>query len=200
MQPVSTRTRFQPSCSGHFHGDHFGGLPFFVLNAHFVTGRTAPLLVAGPAGIEQRTRTVMEAMFPGSYDAKRKFEIIFQEVTPEQPAVINGMDIAAFPMIHDDRAGPCQGYRFSREGKTFAFSGDTGWTDALLPLADEADVLLIECYSYNLKLENHLDWETLSARLPLLRARRILITHMGAGMLAYQAPFARGACGRWHGD
>src|SRR5215467_5931804 len=32
----------------HLHGDHMGGLPFFVLDAHFIVRRTAPLLVAGP--------------------------------------------------------------------------------------------------------------------------------------------------------
>ena len=35
----------------HFPGDHFGGLPFLVLDAQF-TRRTRPLVIAGPEGIE----------------------------------------------------------------------------------------------------------------------------------------------------
>ena len=31
----------------HFHGDHFGGLPFLLLDAQF-TCRTRPLVIAGP--------------------------------------------------------------------------------------------------------------------------------------------------------
>jgi ribonuclease BN (tRNA processing enzyme) len=32
----------------HFHGDHFAGLPFFILNAQF-SRSLAPLTIAGPA-------------------------------------------------------------------------------------------------------------------------------------------------------
>ena len=34
----------------HFHGDHFGGLPFLLLDAQF-TRRTRPLVIAVPEGI-----------------------------------------------------------------------------------------------------------------------------------------------------
>jgi ribonuclease BN (tRNA processing enzyme) len=34
----------------HLHGDHFGGLPFFLLDAQFLTRRDRPLLIAGPPG------------------------------------------------------------------------------------------------------------------------------------------------------
>jgi ribonuclease BN (tRNA processing enzyme) len=43
----------------HLHGDHFGGLPFLILDAQFA-GRTAPLVVAGPAGTGQRLAETME--------------------------------------------------------------------------------------------------------------------------------------------
>ena len=33
----------------HLHGDHFGGLPFLILDGQF-SGRTSPLTVAGPPG------------------------------------------------------------------------------------------------------------------------------------------------------
>jgi ribonuclease BN (tRNA processing enzyme) len=32
----------------HLHGDHFGGLPFFMLDAQLVSRRTAPLTIAKP--------------------------------------------------------------------------------------------------------------------------------------------------------
>ncbi len=46
----------------HLHGDHFGGLPFFVLDAQF-SRRTAPLLVAGPPRLEERIHAAMEVQF-----------------------------------------------------------------------------------------------------------------------------------------
>ena len=169
----------------HFHGDHLHGLPFFVLDAQFVTRRGAPLLIAGPKGIEARALAAMESAFPGSSTARRAFEMRFLEVTPESPAMIDGVAITPFPVIHDDRAGPCQGYRLEHGGKVFAMSGDTGWTEALIPLAAGADAFLVECYNHDRKLPNHLDWMTLSAHLPQITAGRIILTHMGPQMLAF---------------
>ena len=37
----------------HLHGDHFGGLPFLILDGQF-SRRSAPLQVAGPPGIRTR--------------------------------------------------------------------------------------------------------------------------------------------------
>ena len=43
----------------HFHGDHFAGLPFFLLDAQFAR-RTRRLVIAGPEGIETKLPQVME--------------------------------------------------------------------------------------------------------------------------------------------
>ena len=57
----------------HLHGDHFGGVPFLILDGQFKR-RTRPLLVAGPPGVEKRVREAMEVFFPGSTRIERKFE------------------------------------------------------------------------------------------------------------------------------
>src|SRR6516165_1208979 len=44
----------------HLHGDHFGGLPFLVLNAQFAR-RTSPLTVIGPPGTARRLPELMES-------------------------------------------------------------------------------------------------------------------------------------------
>lgn len=174
----------------HFHGDHFGGLPFFVLDAQFVTRRRAPLVVAGPPGVEERTHVALEAAFPGSATAKRAFPLEFIEIAPGRPGEVAGAAVEAFAMVHDDRAGPCLGYRIARDGKVFAYSGDTAWTDTLVPLARAADALLIECYTVDRKLPNHLDYATLESHLPALTAKRIILTHMSTPMLDHRGPLA----------
>ena len=42
----------------HFHGDHFGGLPFLLLDAQF-TRRSRPLVIAGPQGIEAKLANLL---------------------------------------------------------------------------------------------------------------------------------------------
>src|SRR6266571_4630932 len=58
----------------HLHGDHFGGLPFLILDGQF-SRRTAPLLIAGPPGTAARLTQAMETLFPGSSRARRRFTV-----------------------------------------------------------------------------------------------------------------------------
>jgi ribonuclease BN (tRNA processing enzyme) len=58
----------------HFHGDHFAGLPFVLLDAQF-SRRTRPLAIAGPKGIETRLRAVTEALFEHSSKTKQRFDL-----------------------------------------------------------------------------------------------------------------------------
>ena len=44
----------------HLHGDHFGGLPFFILDGQLVSRRTQPLTIAGPPGLGDRLSAAME--------------------------------------------------------------------------------------------------------------------------------------------
>ncbi len=169
----------------HFHGDHFGGLPAFLLDALFVSRRTEPLTIAGPAGIERWTKAALEFEFPGAAGNAWRFPIAYVEVAPRSPATLAGIAVEAFSMRHEERVGPCQGYRLGHDGKVFAFSGDTAWTEALIPLSAGADLLLVECYAWDRLLANHLDYGTLQAHRAELGARRIVLTHMGVQMLAH---------------
>src|SRR5215467_6601294 len=56
----------------HLHGDHFGGLPFLVLDGQFAR-REAPLIVAGPPGTRDRLTAAMEVLFPGSSGVTRRY-------------------------------------------------------------------------------------------------------------------------------
>ena len=50
----------------HLHGDHFGGLPFLLLDAQFLSRREKPLLIAGPPGTRARLDAALEVFFPKS--------------------------------------------------------------------------------------------------------------------------------------
>jgi ribonuclease BN (tRNA processing enzyme) len=180
------RNAIQAILFTHFHGDHFGALPAFLLDALFSVRRRTPLLIAGPKRVAEWARAAMEAAFPGASGNAYPFEITYREISPHAADEVAGIAVTAFPMVHDPRAGPCQGYRLSADGKVFAYSGDSAWTDALVPLAAGADALLLECYTYDIPLKNHLDWKTLEQRLPELASKRIVLTHMGPQMLAHR--------------
>ncbi len=66
----------------HFHGDHFAGLPFLLLDAQF-SRRSRPLVIAGPEGIEMRLTQIMEALFEHSSKTKPKFDLVRRRAEAE---------------------------------------------------------------------------------------------------------------------
>lgn len=170
----------------HLHGDHFGGLPFFLLDAQFLSRRDRPLLIAGPPGTRERLHVLMEAMFPKSTGSKWKFAWEVREIAVGIESEVLGHALTTAEVIHQSGA-PSTALRLSDGGKIFAYSGDTEWTDALLPIARDADLFICECYADAGKLTGHMSWDILKFRMADLRARRLMVTHMGPAMLDKRA-------------
>jgi ribonuclease BN (tRNA processing enzyme) len=175
----------------HLHGDHFGGLPFLLLDGQFLARRERPLIIAGPPGTRLRVDQLMEVFFPKSTGTKWRFPWEVVEIEVGRETKILDHAVLTAEVIHRSGA-PSTALRLSDGEKLFAYSGDTEWTDALIGIADGADLFICECYGYAGQLTGHLSWEVLKARLSDLRARRIMITHMNPSMLA-RAEEARAA-------
>jgi ribonuclease BN (tRNA processing enzyme) len=168
----------------HFHGDHFGGLPFFLLEAQMGGKRERPLTIAGPPGLKERLESAMDVAFPGSPQQPTRFSLTLQELSVGKVVTINGIEIAAYPVVHTETAGPCFGYRMRIDGKVLAYSGDTEWTESLVEIGRDADLLICECYTYEKKVKHHTDFLTLKSHLPRISSKRLVLTHMSADMLA----------------
>ncbi len=166
----------------HLHGDHFGGLPFLLLDAHYASGRTQPLTVAGPPGTGRNLDRLLEVCFAGANGLKWNFPLHIVELAARQSRKVNGVEVTAIPVVHS--AGtPSYGLRLACAGKVIGYSGDTEWTDSLCDIARGADLLIVECYGYAPGTSYHLDYQTLKSHWDELDARRRLLTHMGPAML-----------------
>lgn len=166
----------------HLHGDHFGGLPFFVLDAQLISHRTRPLIVAGPPGLEFRVREAMEVLFPGSSRAEQRFPLEFFELTEGEAAEIGPLAVTPYAVVHPSGA-PAYALRVEHAGKVISYSGDTEWTDALIQAARDADLFVCEAYFFEKKVKYHLDYRTLMDRRAELGCRRLVLTHMSDDML-----------------
>ncbi len=171
----------------HFHADHVGGLPFFVLEANYILKRERALTVVGPPGLKSRYAEVMEIGFPGTTTIDLQFPLMLRELEIGKRTEIGALRVTPFHVAHDDRAGPCLGFRFELEGKIIAFSGDTEWTDALIKIGYEADVFICEAYTRDRPLPTHLALSALERRLGQIRPKRLILTHMSNDMLARRA-------------
>ncbi len=182
------RVQLDPDAVGtivisHLHGDHFAGLVWWLLHAQHVSKRSTPLTVLGPAGIEARFVAAAEALFPKSTTVARCFELTFEEMWAGETVTIPSATVTAFEVSHPSGA-PSHALRIESGDKTLAFSGDTEWVDALLPCGKDADLFILECYAFDGPVRYHMNWQTIAANLPRVGARRVLLTHMNATMLA----------------
>jgi ribonuclease BN (tRNA processing enzyme) len=166
----------------HFHGDHFGGLPFLLLDAQF-TRRTRPLVIAGPQGIETRLAQVMEALFENSSKTKQRFDLSVVALNPGETRTFGAVDVTPFPVVHGESGGPFLAYRIEAEGRVIAYSADTEWTETLIPAGRDADLFIAEAYYYDKVVKNHLSLKTLEAHLPEINPKRLILTHMSDDML-----------------
>jgi ribonuclease BN (tRNA processing enzyme) len=167
----------------HFHGDHFGGLPFLLLDAQF-TRRARPLVIAGPQGIETKLAKLMEALFEHSSKTQQRFDLSVVALEPGHSRTFGEVKVTPYPVVHGESGGPFLAYRVEAEGRVITYSADTEWTDTLIPAARGADLFIAEAYYYDKIVKNHLSLKTLEAHLPAINAKRVALTHMSDDMLA----------------
>ena len=166
----------------HLHGDHFGGLPFLILDGQF-SRRTTPLDIVGPPGTEQRLTTAMECLFPGSTQVRRRFEVTVTELAPAHTETIAGVTARAWEASHPSGA-PALILRLAVGRTAIAYTGDTAWTPAITTAARDADLLIAEAYYWDKPVPHHLRHKDLAEHE--ITARRVILTHLSADMLPRQ--------------
>ncbi|MDR3091336.1 MAG: ribonuclease Z [Clostridiales bacterium] len=94
-------------CFTHFHADHISGLPGFLL-AMGNSGRTEPVTITGPAGVENVVRCLLVIA------RDLPFDINFQELKRERGQALSvkcgEFDVSAYPVWHGT---PCFAYGVS---------------------------------------------------------------------------------------
>ncbi|UCE12755.1 MAG: MBL fold metallo-hydrolase [Candidatus Heimdallarchaeota archaeon] len=157
----------------HYHGDHFGGVPFFLLEASILQQRTKLLTIIGPPGIYKRIENLYSVLYEGLYDTERPFPCEFRELTPEMsPLIQNNVTFQAFKMHHTPEA---QGYRLETKDLSIAYSGDTGWTDELFSLVEDTDLAIVECNFFDEEYDIHLNYNQIKNLTQ--KTKRIALIH-----------------------
>ena len=126
----------------HFHGDHFFGLPFLVLDG-WHEGRSEDLLIVGPPGIETRTEQLLDLAFPHMGE-RTAFRRLYKETSDGVEGEAAGLSFRASWVDHVPSL-ECFAYRVQLSDKSLVFSGDARLCESLLDLASGASVLVLEC-------------------------------------------------------
>jgi ribonuclease Z len=152
------RSRLGAVLLTHFHSDHIGDLGEVVTQS-WIGGRTAPLTIYGPPGVE----SVVDG-FRRAYQFDKKYRVAHHGEAAMPPlaadtvaatvnvpapgeAVVvfeaNGLRVKAFAVDHRP-VEPAVGYRFDYAGRSVVVSGDTAPSESLIANAKGADLLVHE--------------------------------------------------------
>jgi ribonuclease BN (tRNA processing enzyme) len=169
----------------HLHGDHFGGLPFLILEYLYENPPQRPLTIAGPRYLEGRTWRLFHTMFPYSRaDLTRlRNKLKFVVLEPGCDRRVGKVRVKAIRTPHMRREASLA-LKVDLEGKTIAFSGDSGWSDALVDFAAGSDLFLCECtYFESAHLDFHMNYPQLEERRARFDVGRMILTHVGREVL-----------------
>ncbi|MBD3750636.1 MAG: MBL fold metallo-hydrolase [Sphingobacteriales bacterium] len=161
----------------HLHGDHFGGLPFFLLDL-LRKNRKKTLTIIGPKGIEENTLALLELLYPGLQAYLDLSLIIFKTYQAHEELETEFFKLQAFPVVHSEESLP-HGLKLFIDDKIIAFSGDTEWTDNLIELSKAADLFICECNFFEKRGKGHLNYKTILQHQEALECKHILLSHLG---------------------
>lgn len=167
----------------HLHGDHFGGLVFLLREASLYKRRTKRLTIAGPPGLRERLNSALEVFFPGGSQPPSTYELDLRELPAGVESVVDMTCVTPFPVHHPCGAVP-YALRIRVEDRIIAYTGDTIWRDCLVDAGAGADLFLCEAYTYSQPMGSHLDYATVRGKIPAIKAKRTLLTHLGPEMIA----------------
>jgi ribonuclease BN (tRNA processing enzyme) len=175
----------------HLHGDHFAGVPFLLLDAAYNRQRAAPLLIAGPPGLEARIMETLDLLFPGApVRVRERVPLTIVELEAHVARTVGHLSVTPFAVQHPSGA-PSYALRIALEDKVVAFSGDAAWDGVLAAVSREADLFVCECTGYREAVPFHVSLTDLEAHQEELSARRIVLAHLGREMLQHvdEAPW-----------
>lgn len=168
----------------HAHGDHFGGVPFVLLEQQ-EQGRQRPLWIMAAEHLIDTVKAWNSLCYSGLFD-RMSYEVRWIGIEHE-PKSVPGTGIMIYPFAMNHQASRlCLGYQIHLpEEIIVAYTGDTAWTDQLEHLARDTDLLVCECSYFEPPAPEikHLSHAELLQKRDLLGTRQLILTHMGQDML-----------------
>lgn len=158
----------------HHHVDHCCDLPAVLFGRRVPEPPvSAPLWLLGPVGHRAHLDGI-DAMF-GAWVADRSGARRVEELSDGDAIEVPPFSIEAREVKHYEGA---LGLRVRCDGRSIAYSGDSGPCDGLVALCRGADLVMLECsYPAGREMEGHLTTRTAAEVAVAAGVERLVLTH-----------------------
>ncbi len=159
----------------HIHPDHVSDLvPILFACKYAELPREKDLLCVGGPGFKSYFGKVENLC--GRWIEAQSYELTIKEI-PQEGFIYRDLKILSKPMAHIPES---VGYRIEfKDGKLMTVSGDTDYCQSIIDLAQEVDLLVLECsFPDGRKVEGHLT-PSLAGRIALeSQCRKLMLYHL----------------------
>ncbi|NQS99882.1 MAG: MBL fold metallo-hydrolase [Candidatus Omnitrophica bacterium] len=158
----------------HFHTDHTLDLASLLFAAKYALSlRTKELTISGPKGLAEFYRRLLD---------------LYGEVISPEAYRINLREIGAQSLVtteykvvteHLQHVPESLGYRIESNGRVVVYSGDTDVCENIVSLAQDADLLILECsFPDEMKVKGHLVPRQAAQIASNSNCRKLVLTHL----------------------
>lgn len=157
----------------HFHPDHSLDIISFLFASRIPEHpRRKKLTLTGPKGLRTFYQKAV-ALYGNSIEAQG-YELEIHEVADDELR-FNRWKVAARTVKHIEYS---VGYRIEYDGRTIAYSGDTGYCQGIVELGRNVDLLLLECSFPNRPgIEGHLTAGRAGQIAREAQCKKLVLTH-----------------------
>lgn len=175
----------------HFHNDHINDLGAIIWSNNYGIARKKPLNIYGPKGLKEYFKILMEKILRPT---KLNYKINVKEMwngsiikvpiknysnnkNPLNKNIENKncLMVKSIKSMHTDAS---VSYRIEYDNKSIVYSGDTDYSNEIIKISKNADLLILECsYPDGRKAKGHLTPSLCGKIAAKSNVKELVLTH-----------------------
>ncbi|MCH8003623.1 MAG: MBL fold metallo-hydrolase [Nanoarchaeota archaeon] len=166
----------------HFHNDHISDLPAIIWSNNYGLLRKKTLNFYGPKGFKEYYKILIKNMLRPK---KLNYKINIKEMRnnsiikiniKNNSIIKNNLIIKSLISKHTNTS---VSYRIENNNKSIVYSGDTDYSNEIIKISKNADLLILECsFPDNKKVEGHLTPSLCGKIATKAKVKKLVLTHL----------------------
>jgi len=159
----------------HLHNDHINDLPAIIWSNNYGTNRKKQLNLYGPKGFKKYFDVLIKKILKPK---KLNFKITVKEMWNN--TIVNiPTDKIIFKSIKSKHTDSSVSYRIEHNKKTLVYSGDSDYSENIVKISKNVDLLILECsFPDNKKMKGHLTPSLCGKIATKANVKKLVLTHL----------------------